>query len=216
MKFYKVVARPTLLYSSETWVTTTRDMTRLESAEMRFLRSVKGYTRLDKINEVIRKELEISGLQDVRSKHKIGSTILKEWTTPDSRNTPSTTNLEEEEIVDAVGNDGNASMPEQVNRPNPWRKMMMMKYSFWHPLESTDRGGRDTPIPPSNAPVIVNLVRMHWHTFPTASIRAHSYRGFRIPSVCACHLPGAYLYTHACSTSSWVWVHSASLSNCLC
>jgi len=55
-----------------------------------------------------------------------GSTILKEWTTPDSRNTPSTTNLEEEEIVDAPGNDGNASTPEQVNRPNPWRKMMMM------------------------------------------------------------------------------------------
>jgi hypothetical protein len=27
---------------------------------------------------------------------------------------PSTTNLEEEEIVDALGNDGNASMPEQV------------------------------------------------------------------------------------------------------
>jgi hypothetical protein len=32
----------------------------------------------------------------------------------------------EEEIVDAPGNDGNASMPEQVKRPNPWRKMMMM------------------------------------------------------------------------------------------
>jgi len=39
-----------------------------------------------------------------------GTTILKEWTTPDCRNTPSTTNLEEEEIVDALGNDGNASM----------------------------------------------------------------------------------------------------------
>jgi hypothetical protein len=51
---------------------------------------------------------------------------LKEWTTPDSRNTPSSTNLEEEETVDAPGNDGNASMPEQVKRPNPWRKMMMM------------------------------------------------------------------------------------------
>jgi hypothetical protein len=50
---------------------------------------------------------------------------LKERTTPDSRNTPSTTNLEEEEIVDAPGNDGNASIPEQVKRPNPWRKMMM-------------------------------------------------------------------------------------------
>jgi len=28
-KFYKVVARPTLLYGSETWVTTARGMTRL-------------------------------------------------------------------------------------------------------------------------------------------------------------------------------------------
>jgi len=56
IKFYKVVARPTLLYGSETWVTTKRDMTGLEAAEMRILRSVKGYTRLDKIrSEVIRK-----------------------------------------------------------------------------------------------------------------------------------------------------------------
>jgi len=40
MKYYKVVARPTPLYGTETWVTTTRDMNRLEDAEMRFLRSV--------------------------------------------------------------------------------------------------------------------------------------------------------------------------------
>jgi len=71
MKFYKVVARPSLLYGSETWVTTKRGMTRLEAAEMRFLRSVTGYTRLDKIRkEVISKELEISGIQDVRLKYK--------------------------------------------------------------------------------------------------------------------------------------------------
>jgi len=38
---------------------------------MRFLRSVTGYTRLDKIrSEVTRKELEISGIQDVRLKHR--------------------------------------------------------------------------------------------------------------------------------------------------
>jgi hypothetical protein len=56
MKFYEVVARPTLLCGSETWVTTQRDMTGLEAAEMRFLRNSKGYTRLDKISsEVIRK-----------------------------------------------------------------------------------------------------------------------------------------------------------------
>jgi hypothetical protein len=41
-------------------------------------------------------------------------------------NTLSTTNLEGEETVDAPGKDGNASMPEQVKRPNPWRKMMML------------------------------------------------------------------------------------------
>ena len=71
MKFYKAVARPSLLYSSETWVTTQRDMTGLEVAEMCFLRSVTGYTRLDKISiEDIGKVLEISGIQEVRLKHK--------------------------------------------------------------------------------------------------------------------------------------------------
>jgi len=71
MKFYKVVARPSLLYGSETWVTTQRDMTGLEAADMRFVRSVMGYTRLDKIrSEVIRRELEISGIQDMRLKYK--------------------------------------------------------------------------------------------------------------------------------------------------
>ena len=38
---------------------------------MRFLRGAKGYTSLNKIrSEVMRKELQISGIQDVRSKHR--------------------------------------------------------------------------------------------------------------------------------------------------
>jgi hypothetical protein len=53
MKFYNVVTRPTLLYGSETWVTTKGDMIRLEAAEMRFLRSVKAYTRLDTIRSEV-------------------------------------------------------------------------------------------------------------------------------------------------------------------
>jgi hypothetical protein len=91
-------------------------MTHLEAREMRFLRSVKGYTRLDEIrSEVIRKELEILEYRTLDpNTNKAGSTILKEWTTPDSRNTPSTTNLEEKEIVDVPGNDGNTLIPEQV------------------------------------------------------------------------------------------------------
>jgi hypothetical protein len=71
MKFCKAVARPTILYGSETRVTTKQDMTGLEAAEMHFLRSVKGYTRLDKIrSEFTRKELEISAIQAVTAKHK--------------------------------------------------------------------------------------------------------------------------------------------------
>jgi len=109
-----------------------RDMTRLEAAEMRFLRSVTGYTRLDKIrSEDIRQELEISGIQDVRLKYKQNwINHLERKTTPDCRNTPSPTNPGEEGIADAPGNDGNASMPEQVKRPNPWRKMVM-KMIIW-------------------------------------------------------------------------------------
>jgi len=46
-------------------------MTHLEGAGMRFLRSVKGYTRLDKMrSKVIRKELEMCGIQDMRAKYK--------------------------------------------------------------------------------------------------------------------------------------------------
>jgi hypothetical protein len=72
MKFYEAVARPTLLCGSKTWVTTAQDVNCLEAAEMRFLRSVKGYTRLDKIrSEVVRKELEISGIQDVKFNTKL-------------------------------------------------------------------------------------------------------------------------------------------------
>jgi hypothetical protein len=124
MKFYKVVVRPTQLYGSETWVTAKRDMTRLEAAEMRFLRSVKIRQNKKRSHE---KELEISGIQDVRSKCKQNSTYHLERM--DNTRLPTYAlnyNLEEEEIVDALGNDGNTSMLEQVKRPNPWRKMMIM------------------------------------------------------------------------------------------
>ena len=52
---------------------------------------------------------------------------MKEWTTPDCRSTPSNINLEEEEIVDDLVNDGNASMPGQVKRPNLRKKKKKKK-----------------------------------------------------------------------------------------
>jgi hypothetical protein len=72
----------------------------------------------------------MSADQIIPNTNKTGSTILKDWKTPDSRYTISTTNLEEEEIVDAPGNDGKASMSEQVKGPNPWRTMMIMRLSY--------------------------------------------------------------------------------------
>ena len=65
--------------------------------------------------------------------NKTGSTILKVWTTPDCRNTPSNINLEEEEeIVDDLRTDGNASMREQVKRPNPWKKKKKKKIMMFY------------------------------------------------------------------------------------
>jgi hypothetical protein len=54
------MAIPTLLYGSECWTLTKRQKKRLEAAEMRFLRSVAGYSLIDHTrNEDIRDELQI-------------------------------------------------------------------------------------------------------------------------------------------------------------
>ena len=51
---------------------------------------------------------------------------MKEWTTTDCRNTSSNINIKEEGIVDDLRKDGNASMTEQVKRPNPWKRMTFL------------------------------------------------------------------------------------------
>ncbi|KAJ4426453.1 hypothetical protein ANN_27267 [Periplaneta americana] len=60
LKFYKVISVPSLLYGSETWVMKKKDASRLQTNEMKFLRSVAGYRKIEhKRNEEIREELEI-------------------------------------------------------------------------------------------------------------------------------------------------------------
>jgi hypothetical protein len=62
--FYKVMALPVLLYGSETWAIETKDMSKIQATEMRYLRSVEGCTKLDHIkNEDIRKELDTDSKQ---------------------------------------------------------------------------------------------------------------------------------------------------------
>jgi len=55
---------------------------------------------------------------------------LREWTTTDCRNTPSTTNPEDEEIADAPGKKAKLRCRNSVKRRNPWMMMMMMMIAY--------------------------------------------------------------------------------------
>lgn len=71
LKFYKVMAIPTLLYGSETWALTLAQLRRIEAAEMRLLRPLAGYTLYDhKRNADIRKELNITAITDTISTYR--------------------------------------------------------------------------------------------------------------------------------------------------
>jgi hypothetical protein len=57
------MAVPTLTYGSKTWPTTKTQEAKIETAEIKFLRRVAGYTRRDQIkNNKIREELNIFNL----------------------------------------------------------------------------------------------------------------------------------------------------------
>ncbi|RZF44869.1 hypothetical protein LSTR_LSTR004494 [Laodelphax striatellus] len=71
MKFYKVMAAPVLLYGSESWITTKPLESRLQAAEMRFLRKVKGCDRRDQIrNDDIRTELNVYSMNKKVSEYR--------------------------------------------------------------------------------------------------------------------------------------------------
>jgi hypothetical protein len=65
IKLYKTLAAPILMYGCETWAHSQRGMNKIQTAEMRFLRKVKGCTGLDIIiNEDIRADLNIYNINE--------------------------------------------------------------------------------------------------------------------------------------------------------
>ncbi|KAJ4443944.1 hypothetical protein ANN_05733, partial [Periplaneta americana] len=65
IKLYKNLALPTLLYGSEIWVRKQRDISRLRSAEKKYLRRTAGYTLLDhKRNKDILQKLNMQPLEE--------------------------------------------------------------------------------------------------------------------------------------------------------
>lgn len=72
IKFYKTMAIPTLLYGCEAWTLKKNDINRIQSAEMKFLRGVKGCTRLDRYrNDDIRNELNLLPIIDKIKEYRI-------------------------------------------------------------------------------------------------------------------------------------------------
>ena len=58
------MAVPVVLYASETWTLRKVDKRRMQTAEMRFLRSVRDVTRRDRLrNEDIRADLGVHSLK---------------------------------------------------------------------------------------------------------------------------------------------------------
>jgi hypothetical protein len=61
LKFYKIMAVPVLLCGSETWTPRKKDWNRIQAAELKYLRTIKGCTKLGHIrNEDVRNELDNS------------------------------------------------------------------------------------------------------------------------------------------------------------
>jgi hypothetical protein len=71
LTFYKTIAVPVLMYGSEAWTIKKKDISRIQSAEIKFLRSVKGCTRMDRISNEIRTELEMYAIQDKITEYRI-------------------------------------------------------------------------------------------------------------------------------------------------
>ena len=72
IKFYKVMSVPAITYGSETWIINKSDKRKIQSAEMRFLRSVAGYRLTDrKRNCEIREELKVTELNETIKNYRV-------------------------------------------------------------------------------------------------------------------------------------------------
>ncbi|KAG2549259.1 hypothetical protein PVAP13_9KG163539 [Panicum virgatum] len=71
-KFYRTAIRPAMLYGAECWPTKRWHVQQLSVAEMRMLRWICGYTRMDRVrNDDIRDRLEIAPIEEKFIQHRL-------------------------------------------------------------------------------------------------------------------------------------------------
>ncbi len=64
-KFYRSAIRPAILYGSKCWALKESYVSKIRVTEMKMLRWMSGYTRLDKVcNESIRKKVRVVPIED--------------------------------------------------------------------------------------------------------------------------------------------------------
>ena len=69
---YTTILRPILLYGSESWALTNKTKSKIQAAEMKILRVIKGVTRRDRLRNVdIRNELGITSILDIVERNKL-------------------------------------------------------------------------------------------------------------------------------------------------
>jgi hypothetical protein len=68
LRLHNICSKPALFYGSEAWVINKRDAQKLEAAQMKFLRPLLGFTRLDhQRNLDIRQKLEVDNkVEDIK------------------------------------------------------------------------------------------------------------------------------------------------------
>ena len=69
---YTTILRPILIYGCEAWVLTEKTKSKIQAAEMKSLRLIKGVTKFDRLrNDDIRKELKVDSVLDIIERSRL-------------------------------------------------------------------------------------------------------------------------------------------------
>ena len=130
LRLDNIIAKPTLLFASETWILGEEDKKRIEISGTRFMKSLLDVTLRDRMRSAyIRKELETVTTMVEAATHYLNnwySHVRLSWQT-------FTIKQREDEILDAWGRAGQTSFDLQLGtgqKLNPWGRRRIFHFSL--------------------------------------------------------------------------------------